>query len=254
MTEPAPETPQERPEGVGDAGIDRPQGPVEPRERPPKPKAPDEGPDPDAWMVTFSDLLTLLMTFFVLIFASADPVKEKLQEAFGQTSGVFGLFRRSFVEDITAVPRVEISQERLQVLLDELGASDIEVSQDERGLVVTLPSDAYFEPGSARLTEQARTRVGVLSEFLRFSRHDIRVEGHTDNREVSSATYPSSWELSLGRAHSVLLILRGRGVPDTRLSLVGYGPSRPRFDNGSRLGRARNRRVEIVIVGPRDDL
>ena len=192
------------------------------------------------------------MTFFVLIFASADPVKKKMQEAFGQSSGVFGLFRRSFLEDVVAIPRVEISQDRLQVLLDELGANDIEINQDDRGLVVTLPTDAYFNPGSARLNDVARARIGALSEYLRFSDHKIRVEGHTDNREVRSATYASSWELSLTRAHSVLLLLQATGIPVERLSLVGYGPSRPRFGNISRLGRSRNRRVEIVIVGPRE--
>ncbi len=135
-----------------------------PKEALPKPKALDEGPDPDAWIVTFSDLLTLLMTFFVLMFASADPVKERIHEAFGQTSGVFGLFRRSFLQDITAVPRRNINQDRLQVFLDDIGAVDIDVTRDERGLVVTLPTDAYFRPGSARIDEKARKRVGALAE------------------------------------------------------------------------------------------
>jgi len=224
-----------------------------PAEKPPKPKAADGGPDPDAWMVTFSDLLNLLMVFFVLIFASQDPVKEKLQEAFGQSAGVFGLFRRSFIENVTAVPRVEISQERLQALLEEAGATDIDVEQEERGLVVTLPSDAYFEPGSARLTERARARVAALAQYLRFTTHQIRVEGHTDDREYSSATYVSGYELSLARAHSALLELRRQQIPDGRLGLVGYGPSRPRHSNVSREGRARNRRVEIVIQGLLDN-
>jgi chemotaxis protein MotB len=222
---------------------------------PPPPPEPEEkgggadGPDPDAWMVTFSDLLTLLMTFFVLIFASQDPVKEKLQEAFGQQTGVFGLFRRSFVEDVTAIPRTEISQERLQALLDEVGATDVDVEQEERGIVVTLPSDAYFDPGSARLTQRAVARVTALTQYLQYSDHRIRVEGHTDNREVSSPTYPSSWELSLARAHSVLDVFLSRQIAPDRMSLVGYGPSQPRHDNISRVGRARNRRVEIVITG-----
>jgi chemotaxis protein MotB len=243
MSEPAGTRPSEGAAGAPER--QRPEAP--PPEKPAKAKAPDEGPDPDAWMVTFSDLLNLLMTFFVLIFATQDPVKEKLQEAFGQQSGVFGLFRRSFLEEVTAVPRVEVSQDRLQVLLDEVGAPDIEVTQEERGLVVTLPTDAYFEPGSTRLDQRALGRIAVLSQYLRYSSHQIRVEGHTDNREYQ--TYPSGWELSLARAHSVLDALRARGIPEGRLSLVGYGPSRPRFDNSSRVGRARNRRVEIVITG-----
>ena len=220
-----------------------------PEEAAPKPKAPDEGPDPDAWIVTFSDLLTLLMTFFVLMFASADPVKEKIHQAFGQTSGVFGLYRRSFLEDVTAVPRRSINQDRLQVFLDDIGAVDIDVTRDERGLVVTLPTDAYFRPGSARIDEKARKRVAALAGYLQYSRHKIRVEGHTDNREYSSANYPTAWELSLARAHTMLLELVDKGIPEDRVSVTGYGPSHPRFDNFSRLGRARNRRVEIVILG-----
>ena len=88
----------------------------------------------------------------------------------------------------------------------------------------------------------------ALAKYLRFSDHNIRVVGHTDNREYSSVTYPSAWELSLARAQTILVNLTRQGVPESRMSLVGYGPARPRFDNISRLGRARNRRVEIVIL------
>lgn len=217
-----------------------------------RPKGGADEMDPDAWMVTFSDLLTLLMTFFVLIFASQDPVPpEKLQEAFGQTQGVFGLFRTSFLERIAVVARRDLSQDLVQVFLNEIGAVDVEVQQQERGLVITLPTDTYFEPGSARLNAQARERIDKLAAFLAATRHRIRVEGHTDDREQVAAPYPSVWELSVARAHRVLLRLMEHGIADTRVSLAGYGPSRPRFDNVSREGRARNRRVEIVIVNRR---
>ncbi len=208
----------------------------------------DDGPDPDAWMVTFSDLLTLLMTFFVLIFASSDPVQEKFYEAFGQSSGVFGLFRTSFFEEIVPIKRRDISQDRLQVFLDEIGATDIEVSQEDRGLVITLPSQTYFNPGNAVLTGQAMKRITQLSELLKFSPHNVRVEGHTDNREARRSSYQNPWELSTARAHAVLLQLIKNKIAKSRLSLVGYGASHPRFDNVSRLGRQRNRRVEIVIL------
>lgn len=226
------------------------------QERPPKP--PRERVkqvsqlDPDAWMVTFSDLLTLLMTFFVLIFASQDPVPaEKLQEAFGQTSGVFSLFRTGFLQRIVAVPRKDVTQDLVQVFLNEIGASEIAVDQQERGLVVTLPTDAYFRPGRAGLNKKARTRIDQLSAFLKVTHHRIRVEGHTDNRERARAPYPGLWELSLARAHRVLQRLIAKSVAENRLSLSGNGPSRPRFDNISRKGRALNRRVEIVILNRR---
>ncbi len=205
--------------------------------------------DPDAWMVTFSDLLTLLMTFFVLIFASQDPVPpEKLQEAFGQDAGVFGMFRTSFLQRIAAVPRRDISQDLVQVFLDEIGANDVQVEQEERGLVITLPTDTFFAPGSTRLNARAVNRIGQLAALLKVTAHDIRVEGHTDNREPVGRPYRSHWELSLARANRVLERLIRLDVDEERLSLVGYGPSHPKFTNRSRLGRSRNRRVEIVIV------
>lgn len=221
-----------------------------PEEREPKePKGGEGGRiDPDAWMVTFSDLLTLLMTFFVLIFASQDPVPpETLRQAFGQSQGVFGLFRLSFLENITAVPRQDINEDLVRVFLDEIGALDIEVEQQPQGLVITLPADTYFGPGRTALNERSRTRVDKLAEFLRDTGHAIRVEGHTDNREGSLAGI-DPWELSLDRAENVLERLRGAGIAPGRLSLVGYGPSHPRYDNVSRLGRQRNRRVDIVIL------
>jgi chemotaxis protein MotB len=232
----------------GQSYEDRARGEPAPPEPPePKPK-PDDGPDPDAWMVTFSDLLTLLMTFFVLIFASQDPVKEKLFEAFGQSTGVFGMFRTSFFESVAAVPRQDISQDRVEVFLQETGSVNIDVKQEERGLVITIPANALFRPGSAALTRAAVQRVAKLAELLKFTRHNIRVEGHTDTLEPPGGAVGSAWELSVERAHAVLLRLVLGQIDERRLSLVGYGPSRPRFSNVSRRGRQRNRRVELVIL------
>ena len=226
----------------------RPSGPPpEPQEREKKGGG-DEGPDPDAWMVTFSDLLTLLMTFFVLIFASQDPVPEKLKEAFGQTSGVFGLFRLSLFQDITVTARKDISQDRLKIFLDDIGATDIDLKQEERGLVIALPADTYFPPGRAELNARALKRIGQLAKYLQFSKHAIRVEGHTDNRETGAPGYTNSYDLSLARSHAVLTQLGANNVAANRMSLTAYGPLRPKFTNLSRAGRTRNRRVEIIIL------
>jgi chemotaxis protein MotB len=208
--------------------------------------------DPDAWMVTFSDLLTLLMTFFVLIFASQDPVPpEQLQQAFGPTKGVFDLYRKGFLQDIFVVARRDLSQDLVQVFLNEIGSIDIEVEQQERGLVITLPTDAFFPPGRAELNPRARQRIDRLAEFLAVTQHRIRVEGHTDDRETPAPPYPSVWELSVARAHRVLTRLSAHGIDENRLSLAGYGPTRPRFEGVSRLALERNRRVEIVILNRR---
>ncbi len=210
--------------------------------------------DQTAWMVTFSDLLTLLMTFFILLFAAADPVPPKtLQEAFGQTTGVFGLFRTGFLERIMVTPRRDISQDLVQVFLTEIGATEIEVRQDERGLVMVLPTDTFFRPGGVTLNRRARSRIDQLAAFLKDTRHRIRVEGHSDNRERPRGGVPDRWRLSLARANSVLERLVVREIPEARLSLVGYGPAKPRFKNLTRKGRAGNRRVELVIVNRREN-
>ena len=216
---------------------------------PPEPKASGGGElDPDAWMVTFSDLLTLLMTFFVLIFASQDPSEDKIQQAFGQRGGVFGLYRKSFLDQVIISPRQDVSEDKLEVFLEDVGSVDIEVKQEEQGLVVTLPADAYFEPNSTALNARAIKRVGQLAEFLSITKHQIQVVGHTDNQETGVPVHASPWDLSIARANSVMQRLINSKIPEDRLSLVGYGPSRPRFTNVSRKGRSRNRRVEILIL------
>ena len=210
------------------------------------------GLDQTAWMVTFSDLLTLLMTFFILPFAAADPVPpKKLQEAFGQTVGVFGNFRTGILEKIRVTPRQDISQDLVQVFLTEIGALEIEVRQDERGLVMVLPTDTFFRPGSVTLNRKARSRIDQLAAFLKDTGHRIRVEGHSDNRERPRGRGLDRWRLSLARANRVLERLVIRKIPEARLSLVGYGPAKPRFKNLTRKGRAGNRRVELVILNRR---
>lgn len=219
---------------------------------PKRERAKGGGLDQTAWMVTFSDLLTLLMTFFILLFAAADPVPPKtLQEAFGQTTGVFGSFRTGFLEKIMVTPRRDISQDLVQVFLTEIGASEIEVKQDPRGLVMVLPTDTFFRPGGVTLNRKARKRIDQLTAFLKVTKHRIRVEGHTDNRERPRGPVPDRWRLSLARANTVLERLVVRGIPEARLSLTGYGPVKPRFKNFSRKGRAGNRRVELVILNRR---
>ncbi|MDH5752273.1 MAG: flagellar motor protein MotB [Deltaproteobacteria bacterium] len=204
--------------------------------------------DPDAWMVTFSDLLTLLMTFFVLIFASQDPVPDStIAEAFGASTGVFGQSRSSFLEVIGVVRKKDISEDMVQVFLNESGSIDIEVKQTEQGLLITLPTDTYFKPGSAALSDKSLSRLNKLAVFLKDSKHGIWVEGHSDNLERPPAGM-DSYGLSLKRATTVLELLLRHGVDDYRLGIAGYGPIKPRFDNVSRLGRARNRRVDIVIL------
>jgi chemotaxis protein MotB len=117
---------------------------------------------------------------------------------------------------------------------------------------VDMKSQMLFESGSARLAQQALPALEGLGNVLRPLRNAVRVEGHTDNRPIATLQFPSNWELSAARAASVVHFLMRVGIPPTRMAAIGYGEHRPVADNVSEDGRARNRRVTLIIVGTKD--
>ncbi len=130
---------------------------------------------------------------------------------------------------------------------ESIGASSIKVQ--ERGVVISLSSGLFFEPASAGLKPASFKVLNQLAELLKKTPNIIHVEGHTDNQPMTSAIYPSNWELSTARASSVVRYFISRhGVPPERIAAVGYGDTRPIADNTSREGRQKNRRVDIVIL------
>jgi chemotaxis protein MotB len=128
-------------------------------------------------------------------------------------------------------------------------AGQVELTRSERGLVVTVVSDrVLFAPGSADLQDDGAAVLDIVAEVVRDLPNQVAVEGHTDSRPISTARFPSNWELSTGRAVTVLRRLGERGVPLERLTAAGYGEQRPLGDNATDEGRARNRRVELVVL------
>jgi chemotaxis protein MotB len=117
---------------------------------------------------------------------------------------------------------------------------------------VDMKSQMLFESGSARLSQQALPALEGLGKVLRPLANTVRVEGHTDNRPIATLQFPSNWELSAARAASVVHFLMRVGIPPSRMAAIGYGEHRPVTDNASEDGRARNRRVTLIIVGTKD--
>lgn len=123
------------------------------------------------------------------------------------------------------------------------------VSLEGRGMVVTVLSDeVLFAPGAAALEPGGFTVLGVVAEALRAIPNSIVIEGHTDARPISNSRFRSNWELSTGRATTVLQYLLGAGVAPDRLSASGYGDTRPVAPNDTPSNQAKNRRVEIVVL------
>ena len=135
----------------------------------------------------------------------------------------------------------------------DVKTNKITITSDERGLVITLLSDNFFEEGSAELNiNETRETLLRLAEFFRspeLSDRRYRIEGHTDNTPVSAdSVFPSNWELSATRVVNVLHYLADYGVDENKFSVAGYSDTRPKFSNDTAEGRAYNRRVDIIIL------
>lgn len=215
----------------------------------------------ERWLISYADFITLLFAFFVTMYAISTVDQRKLekavaafQQAFAQAAptdaGLQALLPE--VHDVTE-PTGALAdvRERLARRLARLGEHRVELSVDHRGLVITVREAVSFETGSAELDEQARRVFHEIGVSLIDIAHAIRVEGHTDDVPIHNARFRSNWELSTARATTVVAFLIEQvGISPDRLSAAGYGEFRPRVPNDSEENRARNRRVDIVVLNP----
>jgi chemotaxis protein MotB len=136
-----------------------------------------------------------------------------------------------------------------QDLLPEIQQGKIELSLQARGLIMSLRESAFFDPGHAELHPQSMKIMTKVAEALTRIPGQIRLEGHTDDKPIRTAMYPSNWQLSSARAITVLRMLSGRyNVDPDRLAAAGFGEFRPLVANDTPENRAKNRRVDVVIL------
>ncbi|MCS7203005.1 MAG: OmpA family protein [Thermodesulfovibrio sp.] len=196
------------------------------------------------WLISYSDFLTLLFTFFVALYALSTLDILKAEKFTASLRKVFKVIDEpiSFEED-----KMRVIVEDFRKLFSDI--SDINIKTDIRGVVITLPDKLLFDSGSAQLKPQAKELLLQIAERLKEIPGKISIEGHTDNMPlVSNSIYKSNWELSAARASSVLHFLISQGLSPDRFLIAGYGEYRPIADNETGEGRAKNRRVEIVIL------
>jgi len=129
-----------------------------------------------------------------------------------------------------------------------IATGQVRVRRFDNWVAVDISTDILFGSGSAQLAATAVDALQRLADSLKRWPNPLRVEGHTDDRPISTAAFPSNWELSAARAASVVHLFMDRGVAPDRLSVLGYGPYRPAMPNDSVAGRNANRRVEVVIL------
>lgn len=220
-----------------------------------------EGLDPTGWMITFSDLLNLLLVFFVMIVAMSSTNKERLKDAFqnfifeskgipeeGATEekGVAGESGRELRQEILkSLLTIKIPSGEAEIPKDLSGM--VEVVIDKRGVVIRLAEKLTFEPGSSTIKPAAKKVIESVAPMIKRLNVPIEVEGHTDSTPIKSARFASNWELSIDRATKIVRLFEQCGVEPRLLSAVGYAHLRPIADNEKAEDRAKNRRVEIVI-------
>lgn len=251
----------------------------------------------ERWLLTYSDLITLLMIFFVVMYsmskvdaAKFEAVAESLSAALGGgTPAKIEIATTpsgpSFMDNFQASPNpsgtdgestpseqdkdnqnagngnadaenmtIEGIKQKLDKFATDNGIQTKLVSSiEERGLVISIQDTLLFESGSADITPYAQSILEKIINVLAPAQNYIKVEGHTDNLPISTARFPSNWELSVLRATNVVHIMQEKIATD-RLSATGYGEYRPLAKNETEAGRALNRRVDLVILRSKYDL
>lgn len=234
----------------------------------------------ERWLVSYADFITLLFATFTALYAlsKADASKAKavadgMREAFGTSGSKIVHMEALDVEGIPSIksrlPKGEGNQNAKPASTKEAGKPEFEqikkeveeylmtkgmmgkvqVDMQERGLVVSLNETGVFESGSADVKPEAMKVLSELAQKITQYRNPVRIEGHTDNVPISSRTYPTNWELSSTRATNMARVLTDKfGVAPGKVSATGYGEYRPKTANDTPAGRARNRRVDLVIL------
>ena len=236
----------------------------------------DDGEEADegapAWMATFSDMATLLLTFFVLLlsFANMDVTQFRtlmgsVREAFGvqfETQGDFMARSNNPIEispgGVPGAPTVLQNGATLAMIRQRLREEGldrvVEAEDTPRGVALRVRDAVLFESGSDILLEEARPLLAQLGEMAVELAQEVSVEGHTDNRPIHTARFPSNWELSAARATAVLRHLNLESDAHTiQMSIAGYADTHPISDNDTPAGRAANRRVELIFIRPPDE-
>ena len=219
------------------------------------------------WLVSYADFVTLMFGFFLILWASAnqDPVKfSELALAFRRafntgsmvgmqgTGEIIGTGGR--MGELQISPTLRISETAGEII-EQMGLTDeASVGTRRDGLVITLSGSLLFESGKADLRPESAEVLSRLANLLDSAEGKIRIEGHSDNIPIATAGIPSNWELSAYRAAAVLRYLtETAGMPSARFETAGYAEYRPLVPNDTRENRARNRRVEIILMSARDN-
>ncbi|MGB8713812.1 MAG: OmpA family protein [Onishia taeanensis] len=201
--------------------------------------------DGENWLTSYLDVLTLLITLFVLLISMSG----------GQAGDATSSQATSNNPSFTPLAKVGERQagilpqqgDGVSAAFDDLAVDGVVVARHAQGTMLRIADHLLFDSASASLTPSGEATLAQLTDKLSAFPGRISVEGHSDNRPITTSRYPSNWELSSARASAVLRFLTQQGIGATRLRAIGYADTKPLSSNDDAQGRASNRRVELVL-------
>jgi len=236
----------------------------------------------DRWLVSYADFITLMFAFFVLMYASAEAnqakvnqVAESVRRALDEgrlnallaglltsnrEAAVAKAFHPARQQPVKAPESPKQAVQHLAELLpslkklqkdlhQEIASGKLEISMEARGLVISLRQAAYFPSGEDNIDPSMYPSLGKVAEAVRNMPNPVRFEGHTDSIPISNVRFRSNWDLSAARSIAMLKLFASTfGIPANRMAVVGYADTSPIESNATEAGRARNRRVDIVVL------
>jgi chemotaxis protein MotB len=229
----------------------------------------DEPENHERWLISYSDFITLLFAFFVVMYAISSVnigkykvFSDALGDAFGGQGAATppntqvqnlpipnpGLKRRTELLRKEKEHMTKLAQDLLSTLAPLVKEGKVRVTQNSRGVSVEINASVLFDPGDASLTSESTEALRAVASLLKADGHNVQVEGHTDNQPIRNRLFPSNWELSSVRASSVVRLFIDAGVAPERLTAVGFSANVPVASNDTPEGRARNRRVAVTIL------
>lgn len=248
-------------------------------------KEPEKHANHERWLVSYADFITLLFAVFTTLYAMSQTDKKKVEEVMQSLQQSFGMVTAGApAPKINVIPSKPISvipsiapsisvaptgkahsgqfrtraeekdfrqiKSSIEAYLVKQGAQNkVNLTITRRGLIVSLKEAGFFDSGQAQIKQSGYEMLNTIAEVMTQYNNPLRIEGHTDNIPISTSQFPSNWELSTARATNVLkYLLKYYDAEPEKISATGYGEFRPVTDNATPENRAKNRRVDIVLL------
>lgn len=248
-------------------------------------KEPEKHVNHERWLVSYADFITLLFAVFVTLYAMSQSDKKKAEEVMQSIQQSFGMIQAGAPSpkmnvlpssQVSVIPAIKPemafvpgtrsarSQSRTRAdekdfrqikssieayLVKQSAQSKVSLTITRRGLIVSLKEAGFFDSGQAQIKPSAYELINTIGEAMSQYNNPLRLEGHTDNIPISTSQFPSNWELSTARAvNGLKYLVKNFDVDPDKISATGYAEFRPLADNATAEGRAKNRRVDLVML------